>query len=97
MGKKSKKKKPAYCVKDINQDNDSKVYVIQKNYCILYFDGSCRGIPDLKDLGKVLSEELNFEIDEEGNVMLNTEEIDVKELEGGGKAFILEEEEVNMK
>ncbi|GAB6138967.1 hypothetical protein [Halanaerobaculum tunisiense] len=83
-----------YYLKDINQANDSEVDVTQKNIVIFYFDSSSSSVPDLEPLEEIIGEELNLIIDEQGKVIFNEQEIEVKELEEGAKAFVLEEEEV---
>ena len=84
------------CVKDIKQNNDTKVDITQKNITIVYFDDSNSLIPNLKPLEDILDEGLELEIDEKGNIKLNNEEMQVKELENGARVLICEEEKYNI-
>ncbi|GAB6099752.1 hypothetical protein JCM16358_16310 [Halanaerocella petrolearia] len=86
----------SYIEGDIRQRNDSDIYVTQKNYIVILTGDSDNSVPNLKPLEDILGEDFNLAIDEKGEVIFNSEKMDVKDLEDGAKAFIFEEEEVEI-
>lgn len=88
------KEKGKFLIKDINQDNSADIYVNQKNIIIFYADASPGGVPNLNVLEEVLGGEFNLEVDESGEVRLNSEKMEVKELSDGSRVFMISQEDI---
>lgn len=81
-------------IKDITQNNDAYVCVQQKNIIIICSDNFNEFNLKSEQLIDILGDDFKLEINERGEVKLNGNPMEVKELEDGLNAFVFKEEEV---
>ena len=82
-------------IKDITQNNDAGVSIQQKNIIIICSDiFNNETNLESEQLEDILGEEFKLEINERGEVKLNDKAMQIKKLEKGLSALVLEEEVV---
>ena len=82
-------------IKDITQNNDAGVSIQQKNIIIICSDiFNNETNLESEQLEDILGEEFKLEINERGEVKLNDKAMQIKKLDKGLSALVLEEEVV---
>ena len=81
-------------IKDITQNNDAGVSIQQKNIIIICSDIFNETNLESEQLEDILGEKFKLEINERGEVKLNNKAMQIKKLENGLNALVLEEEVV---
>jgi uncharacterized pyridoxamine 5'-phosphate oxidase family protein len=81
-------------IKDIKQNNNANICVEQKNIIIICSDIFNEANFNSNQIEEILGEQFKLEINELGEIKLNGNPMEVKELDDGLNAFVLEEEEV---
>ncbi|MGM0369092.1 MAG: hypothetical protein ACQEP9_01580 [Bacillota bacterium] len=81
-------------IKDIKQNNNANICVEQKNIIIICSDIFSEANFNSNQIEEILGEQFKLEINELGEIKLNGNPMEVKELDNGLNAFVLEEEEV---
>ncbi|MBM7556613.1 hypothetical protein [Halanaerobacter jeridensis] len=81
-------------IKDITQNNDAGVSIQQKNIIIICSDIFNETNLESEQLEDILGEKFKLEINERGEVRLNNKAMQIKKLENGLNALVLEEEVV---
>jgi hypothetical protein len=81
-------------IKVIKQNNNANICVEQKNIIIICSDIFNEANFNSNQIEEILGEQFKLEINELGEIKLNGNPMEVKELDDGLNAFVLEEEEV---